>query len=494
MPYLINGLNAALLKFNRIGHFDHPGTPFQLFNGIAIRLTHLLSGKAPIAEDVFARPEHYLMGIKAVIAILQAWITLAIGMAAKRKNIDHSLILILQGGVLFSDMLLWTFGRAIPERWFVITSLLFILVYVKYAYNEKDLLRFATWCGVIMAMGLATKFNYLPVLIIPLLMLKTWKHRMIYSGAGLVSFLLFISPIIDNFKNYRRFITSIATHDGIYGSGEARMLNPDTFMEGLAGIFTTSTGIHLWIILIICGLLLAVIYRNKDHARQYVPVFSAFLLATVLQIVMVAKHFKNAYMAPLQTVLPLLLFVFVVFLTGLLNLKRGKMIPALLFFALFAGMNLHRAIREYQVIDTLTRQQSEVHSFVENHMPPAPAWFVDPTWLNGPHRENAIVYGLSYCRDRDKYLPELKKLNPNLITYEGHPEEVKIWRGEPVLTDSILVSGRPLYLYDTPGRQAGMLKGVLEQAAIRTGKSLSVDTIFHQEETQTRILKISTDE
>ena len=212
MPYLINGLNAALLKFNRIGHFDHPGTPFQLFNGMAIRFTHLLSGKAPIAEDVFARPEHYLMGIKAVLAILQAWITLAIGMAARRKNIDHSLILILQGGVLFSDMLLWTFGRAIPERWFVITSVLFILIYIRYAYNEKNLLRFAILSGFIMAMGLATKFNYLPVLIIPLLMLNTRKQRMIYAASGLAAFILFISPILNKFREYRRFITSIATH------------------------------------------------------------------------------------------------------------------------------------------------------------------------------------------------------------------------------------------------------------------------------------------
>ena len=42
-PYLINGLNCAILKFNYIGHIDHPGTPLQIFNGLVIRMTHLVS-------------------------------------------------------------------------------------------------------------------------------------------------------------------------------------------------------------------------------------------------------------------------------------------------------------------------------------------------------------------------------------------------------------------------------------------------------------------
>ena len=59
-PYLINGLNCALLRFNMIGHTDHPGTPFQLFCGLIIRLTHLLAGRESIVADVFRRPDFYL--------------------------------------------------------------------------------------------------------------------------------------------------------------------------------------------------------------------------------------------------------------------------------------------------------------------------------------------------------------------------------------------------------------------------------------------------
>ena len=36
--YLLNGMNVSLLEFDRIGHVDHPGTPFQLITGLFMTL------------------------------------------------------------------------------------------------------------------------------------------------------------------------------------------------------------------------------------------------------------------------------------------------------------------------------------------------------------------------------------------------------------------------------------------------------------------------
>lgn len=59
-PYLVNGLNCARLDFSRIGHIDHPGTPFQLLTGIFIRITYWIAGQGTVVEDVITRPEFYL--------------------------------------------------------------------------------------------------------------------------------------------------------------------------------------------------------------------------------------------------------------------------------------------------------------------------------------------------------------------------------------------------------------------------------------------------
>jgi len=86
-PYLINGLNCAQLRFNFIGHFDHPGTPFQVFNGIVIKITHLVSGKGDIAQDVFARPEHYMNAISTALLLLQAILIFVVGLFGSKRKI-----------------------------------------------------------------------------------------------------------------------------------------------------------------------------------------------------------------------------------------------------------------------------------------------------------------------------------------------------------------------------------------------------------------------
>ena len=79
-PYLVNGLNCATLKFNYIGHIDHPGTPFQVYNGIVIRITHVLFGKGSIVQDVFTRPEHYLNAISVSLFLIQALLIFVVGL------------------------------------------------------------------------------------------------------------------------------------------------------------------------------------------------------------------------------------------------------------------------------------------------------------------------------------------------------------------------------------------------------------------------------
>jgi hypothetical protein len=136
------------------------------------------------------------------------------------------------------------------------------------------------------------------------------------------------------------------------------------------------------------------------------------------------------------------------------------------------------------------QQRIEIADFVTNQMPPQATWFVEPAWLSGPHQENAIIFGLSYARNRDKYLPELRHINPNVITYEGNPDEIKIWRGAPASLDSLVATGAAIHIYDTPGRNAYLLLDMLQQSAARQGLALQTDTVFSQTETHSHIMAI----
>lgn len=491
MPYLVNGLNAALLKFDRIGHFDHPGTPFQLFNGMVIRLAHLIKGQGSIVEDVFNRPAFYLGAISLALTLLCALLTFLAATEGRKRGMATASLLLMQGGLLLSDLLINLFSRAIPERWFLIATGLFVITFIRYGYKNRDPLRFAIFSGLWLAMGLATKFNYLPVLLLPLFISRGMKHRLIYCITAMASFFVFILPVINRFKEYRSFITSVATHDGIYGQGEARMFNPEAMRESFHIILNETHGLIIWIAMILAGLILTLMHRKKGDNVDYVKMFAGFLLVYAAQIIMVAKHFKPVYMAPLHGLYGFFFLIISLFAYNHFSRKWWVFVPIVLAFAGLALKNLDRVQYDMRYTLRYLDERAEVMTFVQNHMPGDATWFVEPTWMSGPHMENAIIFGLSYSRHRHLYLPQLMKVNPNVITFEGSAEEVKQWRAAPVSLDSIVGAGHQIYIFDTPGRHASLLADMVMEAAVRQQVQLTTDTLFSQAETEIHILRLS---
>jgi len=146
--------------------------------------------------------------------------------------------------------------------------------------------------------------------------------------------------------------------------------------------------------------------------------------------------------------------------------------------------------RELPVISKGIEQQNKIRAFVDTQISKADIWFIEPTWESGPHVENAIVYGLSYCGHRDQYIPQLKAVNPNIITYEGNNVEVKLWRGAPISLDSMVATGKNIYIYSTPGRNAPVLLKMVQESASRNQFQLLVDTVFSNKDLQADIIKI----
>ena len=488
-PYLINGLNCAQLKFNYIGHIDHPGTPFQVFNGIVIRITHLLSGNGAIVQDVFARPEHYLNAISASLILLQAALVFAVGWLGCRRKIPFWQIALLQASFLFNDVLMWLFYRVNPDRFFMISGLLFILVYLKHGYENRSPRKFALWIGTVMALGLATKFNFLPLLLLPLLLIDTNKNRLIYIGSGIVSFFIFIAPIITKLDDYFRFLTSIFKHDGLYGSGESKVLNLGKMMDSITEIFRLNPELILLILALI--VLIFISRRKKDQEmRKFSILFVGFLFIFVMQIVMVSKHFKNYYLAPTFIVYGFIFFMIALFLARIIKKKSHLVIACNILPLLFVLSTVWKVKRDYPIIKELMTQREKIRHFVDDTITKEDYLFIEPTWEAGPFKENAIVYGLSYCGHRDKYIPQLMAVNQYVITFEGNDNPVKLWRGAAIELDSVVATGKNIYVHSTAGRNAPILIQMLQNVAQRNNVQLAVDTVFSDQETKNEIIRI----
>lgn len=487
-PYLVNGLNCAILKFNFIGHYDHPGTPFQVFNGIIIRITYWISGKDTIITDVFARPEHYMNAISTALLLIQAGLTFLIGYWGTKRKIPYGQIAILQASFLFNDILMWLFSRANPDRFFMIAGLIFILIYLVHGYENRNPRKFALWSGTAMALGLATKFNFLPVLILPLLLIDTNKNRLIYIGSGIISFFIFISPIIDKFDDYYRFLKSILFHDGLYGSGESNVLNFQKMIDSTKDIFKMNPELLIFIVALIVLTFIAVRKRNEG-TKGFIYLFGGYLFMIAFQILMVSKHFKNYYLAPTFIVYGFMFFTISLFLTKIMKHKRNLIIACNILPVLFILFSTFKVKHEIPTISKEIAQHDKIRSFVDNQISKDDFWFVEPTWESGPHKENAIVYGLSYCGHREEYIPQLKAINPNIITYEGNNNQVKLWRGASVSLDSVVATGKNIYIYSTPGRQAHLLVQMIQETVTKNQLNLSVDTVY-SDEAQEKILRL----
>ncbi|MDD2307488.1 MAG: hypothetical protein PHP53_22485 [Prolixibacteraceae bacterium] len=488
-PYLVNGLNCATLKFNYIGHIDHPGTPFQVYNGIIIRITHFVSGKGNIARDVFARPEHYLNAISNSLILLQSALMFGIGLLGFKRKIPFWQVAFLQASLFFNELLMWLFCRVNPDRFFEIVVYIFILIYLKHGYENRSPRKFALWSGTAMALGLATKFNFLPVLILPLLLIDTNKNRLIYIGSGMVSFFIFIAPIITKFDEYFRFLTSIFKHDGLYGGGESKVLNFQKMTDSTFEIFRLNPELLVLIIVLIVLIVIAIRKKNKG-IRKFSFLFAGYLFIIALQILMVSKHFKNYYLAPTFIIYGFMFFTISNFLSGVMKKQNHLILVSNILPLLFILATVTKVINDYPLISQQIDHRNKISAFVDTKITKADYWFIEPTWESGPNVENAIVYGLSYCGHRDDYLPQLMSVNPNVITYEDNTEQVKLWRGESVSLDSIVATGKNIHIYSTPGRHASILVQMVKDAASRNNLELSIDTVFSDRETQNEIIKI----
>jgi len=486
--YLLNGLNVSLLEFNRIGHLDHPGTTFQVYCGMIIRITHFFTGKDAIAQDVINRPEYFLSAISISLFFLQAFLCFLIAWVGKKREINTWQLIILQSGVLFNVTMLSVLHRIIPERWIIIVSLLFIIIYLLYGYKDRHPLKFAIWSGVIMGMGMATKFNYLPIIFLPFFLTNSNKNRLIYATTGIASFFFFMIPVIKKIRYFSDFIIAIATHDGIYGGGEKRMFDPERVKTGFVQIFDLTPTLAFLIFAIVTAIIVAIIYKKKYNTNRQILLFSGILFVVLLQMIMVAKHFNSYYMLPLITIYPFILLIFDDFVQEMGGRKKWTLLPVILFFIIFISFTTKQTFFELQSEKRSRIERKIELQFVSDNLPANTLWFVDPSWQRAPYVENGIIFGLHYIHWPIYYFVELMNKNSNLISYNSSEETALIWHGRQIIIDSVVVTGTPIHLYSTEGRITGTLMEILKKAAQRNDVNLNIDTIFSNHKLNSHII------
>jgi hypothetical protein len=320
-----------------------------------------------------------------------------------------------------------------PEQLLFTTSLLLSILILKYysSLNQENRW-YAILFGLIGGFGLATKFTFLPLLIIPFVILKGSWNKASYLITIVLSFIIFTLPAADSYKLMFKWFLSIADHTGTYGQGKEGIIDPVEYMQSLIKICITNKTMIL--AFVSSFVMLIVIFSRtwfkKEPGKNNVTLYIlALFLALAGSILMVAKHYlTNHYLLPALS-LSSLVFVFIyLWFDGIWQNKSRKirifsaitLVGVSLVLALLNKPGLTIAYEGYRLSnmctdETMARIERDYKGYTKTYYYP------------GSFSQYAqLLWGNDYAKQL--HTNTLMKIFPDGLFYDIRDNSFKFWK------------------------------------------------------------------
>jgi hypothetical protein len=468
--YLLNGINIGMGR--AVGHFDNPGTTVQIYSAVVLRLTHALRNtQEDFQTDVLLHSEYYIEVLRYGLIFINAIMILLLGLVTLSLLGNLWAALVIQLAPFLSVTLMEElFTKVAPEQ-FLFTAIAFMIILLLKLYKSDDpgKIKYPLAFGLLAGFGLATKMTFLPVLIIPFIVLKGKRNKWIYLISIIPSFVLFTSPAISGYPHMAKWFLNMGTHTGTYGQGNAGIIDPKVYFNSLISIVSNNKELIAGMIIALFALLITLFRRRNRKVIE--PNMEFYMLLAVLvaqagSILLVAKHYhSNHYLFP---ALSLTGFVFI-FIYLLINKHLNENNRKLFRFALpvtiaiiigFSLLNipfLTQAYNGYRMSnqstnETMARLERDYKGFVRVYFYPVSFnEYASLKWGN--------VYSRQYSTEK------LMELFPGGLFYDVRDNIFQFWEttippGEFLKKygGHILMVGGPLNDNDLKLVEAGGLK------------------------------------
>jgi|GEM_PF-2334940 len=401
--YLMNGLTFALGS-NDIGHTDNPGTPLQLFCALVIRLTAFFRGTHDLTTDVLTNPESYIRIISLLLIFLNCIFLWVLGLFAFKNLKSRNLAISIQLLPLLSFELVKFLPIVACESVVTFSSITIaacVILIEGGKGRNKWLFILITFFS---ALSISTKISSLVILIVPFFFFKSLKTKTFYLFFTLLFILLFISPVMDKMGNFVNFIKGIATHTGSYGSGEAKMIDWTIFFESIHKMVLKEFTFTLHLLLLPVGLFVIVKRKISLSLRR---LYMAVTLATLIQVLVVARHYSFHYLMPIfALVMPLHGYFWIRYFQqkmGNLSTRIFSLVTIVLVLAVFT-----RLIIKNQFEKRLTNPVEVTSNIVKSELKGTYIILTDNN-NGGVFIEPALRFGYGYSANtmRNRYAPVL---------------------------------------------------------------------------------------
>jgi hypothetical protein len=348
-----------------VEYVAHPGTPLQYLIAISARIVHFFQPGKPYPQDFIDHPEKYIHAANLLMNLVIALVMFMGALKCHQYSGTYLAGFMLQLSPFANAAILGLAGRLIPESIMVIPLLLICIMVIKNIYhpqkpdeNTGDIVRYA----IIMGFGIACKLSFIPVVIIPLVVLKTSiKQKLQYLLYVLLFVALFAYPVVFEFSTFREWVVNMFTHTGMHGGGSKGIID----FSSVAGHFSYLYRFdQTFFYLMGTSLLLAVAGTFPSIRKKYqtnailTKAMVAINTALLLSIALTLKHFALHYFIPFYIFKFMLIFFMALFIVQLTKNKSSKLLK-LVVTVLTTVVTLYIAYSQVPAIRAHVEKQSE---------------------------------------------------------------------------------------------------------------------------------------
>jgi len=448
--YFTNGLYMSLGHLN-VPHIDNPGTPLQVLIAIVCKVVYLFrSHHVPYIEDVMINSDLYLNMINHVVITLVSVVLFIAGILVARISSFLSYGLLIQTTPFFTQITYDIVGRLTPELLLPIPVLILMVMILKVIRedNKRFDLRTIILFSLISGFGLAIKLSWFPILLVPLFIIPNLKDKLKYLGLSLIGLFVFAAPILFDLKFFFGWIGDLLMHSGSYGTGEANILEWQSFLNGLKQFYIFHKFLIILYLLSFAILISYFFVKRKTYNKRIVYGQLGVLLAMLFQLLLVSKQYKYSYLIPGLSLIPIMLILSFEMLKSLFSFKRSKVVIWIVVLAGFTFM-VPKHISSIRIrstgISNQVNNKMQTKYFVESLEKNA-IKLLAPTGYGCPFHDFSMMISKSWAgRANKNFLPVYKKLYPDTYQYFSWEKKSKYW--EPYETEKITKSDNPVYFY-----------------------------------------------
>lgn len=455
--YLVSSLNLA--QFSSPYHFDHPGTTLQMIGAILMKIKFIFSSSTEsISGNVLNNPEDYLYLINIISVLLICSALIWLGIFVSKLSGSVYIGLLAQLSCFTSEQILSGLNIISPENVLVAVSVFFLGLIFYYLYKSdpydrqvKFILLWSLVCGA----GIATKFNFFPLVFIPLFLIKGISKKALFTFLTVLVFIIFTLPVITKYKVMFGWLFKLFSGNEMYGRGEDEVVSVPYFFDNLKAILSS----NLFFLAAYFSSLASTVYfcyvkfTNKiifnDDLKKKFKLLAGIFAAMTLQILLVAKHYKAYYMLPSLMLSMVTIVLILSILPDILKKNYGKRIYKIAFMILLVILLAKNVLHINSVYSQLTESRLEakrVNEAIEKYYN---SELVIPTFSSS-NSNYGLALGLVYSGKRkEEYKNILSDKLRTLIYFD--PWQKKMFSFAPGTDSSNIFATRKSLIFHSIG-------------------------------------------